>query len=96
MTTSSRPAFDYTLTSLRNGEQCVEIPLVCHQLIKVTAFLHCAVLYSQDTIIPMQQCLLQHMCNDYAGHTGQVEEVGRTRFPIPPARPAAAFPARLF
>lgn len=66
MATSSRPAFDYTLTSLRNGEQCVEIPLVCHQLIKVTAFLHCAVLYSQDTIIPTQQCLLQHMCNDYA------------------------------
>ena len=72
MTTSSRPAFDYTLTSLRNGEQCVEIPLVCHQLIKVTAFL-----YSQDTIIPMQQCLLQHMCNDYAGHTGQVKNILR-------------------
>ena len=75
MTTSSRPAFDYTLTSLRNGEQCVEIPLVCHQLIKVTASLHCAVLYSQDTIIPAQQCLLQHMCNDYAGHTGQVKNI---------------------
>lgn len=77
MTTSSRPAFDYTLTSLRNGEQCVETALVFHQLIKVTAFLHCAVLYSQDTIIPMQQCLLQHMCNDYAGHTGQVKNILR-------------------
>ena len=28
-----------------------------------------------DTIIPAQQCLLQHMCNDYAGHTGQVKNI---------------------
>lgn len=77
MTTSSRPAFDYTLTSLRNGEQCMEIPLVCHQLIKVTASLHCAVLYSQDTIIPTQQCLLQRVRNDNEGHTGQVKNILR-------------------
>ena len=81
------------LSPLRNGEQGVKIPLFLHQLIEAAGFGDTAVFQDEDAVIAAQERGLQRVRHDDAGHTGQVEEVGRTRFPIPPARPAAAFPA---
>ena len=81
------------LSPLRNGEQGVKIPLFLHQLVEAAGFGDTAVFQDEDAVIAAQERGLQRVRHDDAGHTGQVEEVGRTRFPIPPARPAAAFPA---
>ena len=67
--------------------------LFLHQLIEADGFGDTAVFQDEDAVIAAQERGLQRVRHDDAGHTGQVEEVGRTRFPIPPARPAAAFPA---
>ena len=81
------------LSPLRNGEQGVKIPLFLHQLVEAAGFGDTAVFQDEDAVIAAQERGLQRVRHDDAGHTGLGEEVGRTRFPIPPARPAAAFPA---
>ena len=65
------------LSPLRNGEQGVKIPLFLHQLVEAAGFGDTAVFQDEDAVITAQERGLQRVRHDDAGHTGQVEEVGR-------------------